>query len=216
MGSSDDRYTMPPLDGPAQFADKLRELERRLEELERGTTSGTFTAADDDGNDLVYVGALPDGTRGLEIVSAALGWDLVKMTTEGWLKPHLMAVSIDPTASKSTTSATFATQYTTYFGEAFGPGVEAFFSWSTGAGTTGEVRLGDNNGGTTNAQSLPAASSGYYFVRWLHTLAVGAGPFNVSLDVRRTGGANSVAVSPLMAWVQDPSVCSSVGVFEAV
>lgn len=211
-----DRYPANPLDGPGGLADWMKGIESEIAALKRRPLSGTFTSPDDDGDPLLALGTLPDAKRGLQIVSSANGWVLAELTTEGWIKPHLMGVSIDPAAVAVVTAGTFTSTVGSYFGEALGPGIEIFCHWSTGVGTTGELQVLSNGGANTTAQALPAASSGSFFVRWLHDLSVGSGPFVVTMQARRTAGAGNVNISQVFAWVQDPALCSSGGTWIAV
>lgn len=214
MPGEDNRYAVDPLDGPAAMAETLRRLEQRVSALEGAPLAGVSAAVyDADGEPLVALGDLGDGDRGILVHSATDDWDLVRMTTEGWIRPHLSGISLDPAAFISVTSASFVQTWVSTYGEALGPGVEGYFTWATPAGTAGEVRLTDNNVGATTAHALAAASSGSIYCRWLHTLQVGTGPMVVDLEVRRTAGAGAVTVSPLRSWVQDPGLCSSGGVF---
>jgi hypothetical protein len=214
--AGNDRYDVNPLDDTARFADRLQSIERRLSALEGAPLGGTFTSETEDGDGLVYLGALPDDTRGLEVVSAANDWDLVKLTTDGWIKPHLMGVSINPSTVVAVTSGTFQSTVGAYFGEALGPGVEMFCRWATDSGTTGELQISSNGGATSDPVALPAASNGGYFVRWLHDLSVGSGPFTVTMKARRTAGTGNVNVSQVFGWVQDPAICTEDGDWVAV
>lgn len=206
------RYETNPLDGPAQMAEWVREIERRVGALEGAPTIGSnLVAKDSDGNPLVSVGTLSDGSRGIEVASETDTWDLFKLTTAGWIKPHFPGVAYDPSASKAVTSATFVETWRVLFGDYLGPGVEVMVTWATGAGTTGELQVVSNGGGTTATHALPAASSGVAFVRWLHGTPVGAGPFTMSVQARRTAGANNVTIYPCHAWIQDPAFCTGPG-----
>jgi hypothetical protein len=213
MTSTSDRYVQgDPTDPVEVVRAQFVELHRKVDDLIANPLGGSFISEDDFGNGLVYVGKLPDGTsRGLEIISAASLWDLVKMTTAGWIAPHLQGAPYDPAAQKLVTSGVFATQYAVLFGDYLGPGVEVMVPWATAAGTTGELQVVSNGGGTTATHALAANSSGFAFVRWLHGTPVGSGPFTVSVQARKTAGAGSIAIGLSHAWVQDPTLCSSGG-----
>lgn len=68
---ADDRYTPNPLDGPASDAEWRRGIEQRLAEVEaRGAYAATLTSIDTDGNELVRIGKLLDGSFGILITDA--------------------------------------------------------------------------------------------------------------------------------------------------
>ena len=118
--------------------------------------------------------------------------------------------------------------YVPYTGAAFGaggwsgimprvahPGVYCRFNWRTGAGTTGEVRLLSNAGfapgGSTAIVALAAASSGTITFLWLHGLPLWITSYNLDLEARRTGGANSVEIQAPLLYLIDPSGCTATG-----
>ena len=209
--SDTDRYFVNPLDDSAAFAEWRRSLERRISSLEGAPLVGAqLRTTDPVGNDLVTTGRLTDGSSGIEINSAAHNWAILRATgVAGWTAPHLSGASYNTTASVAVTSGSFTDTFGSLFGSAFGTGIEALVPWSTGSGTAGEVRLTTNTGGTTDAHTLPAASSGVLFCRWLHGTAPGIGPLDVRCQVRRTSGAGNVTVfGGYAVYVQDPAACS--------
>jgi hypothetical protein len=192
---------------------------------------GGLVIQDDDGNDIAFIGLmsdgtrrgvellnqfgdsllsfgeLPDGSRGLLVESATDGWDLVKMTTDGWAAPHLAGVPSDPAAVKSVTSGTFASQWQVTFGSVLGRGVEVMIPWATDVGTTGELQVISNVPSTTQVVSLPSGGNSYKYVRWTPGLRPGTGPLILQVQARRASGAGNVYVYPCQGWVQDPTLC---------
>lgn len=68
MGAETDRYPMPPLDGPAQLKDWMRNVERQLRDLQGarplGLTQlkrGALRVVDDAGNLRLVIGEFPEG-----------------------------------------------------------------------------------------------------------------------------------------------------------
>lgn len=86
------------------------------------------------------------------------------------------------------------------------------FNWRTGAGTTGEVRLRTNVGGTTSsAVALGAASSGVVTFRWLHSQAIWTAD-SLWVEARRTVGANLVEIQAPSVAMIDPAQATTAGV----
>jgi hypothetical protein len=163
---------------------------------------------DHGGDSLVALGDMLDGSRGLQIESSRWpGVDLVKMTTAGTAAPHLTGVSSDPTAVKTVTSGTFTDTWQVTFGSVLGTGVEVMIPWSTGAATTGQLQVVSNVPSHTQSVDLPAGSSGYKFVRWIHGADPGTGPLVLIVQALRSSGAGTVSVFPCQAWVTDPLLC---------
>lgn len=211
---ADDRYQINPLDGPAGMAETVRRLEQRLSVLEGGNTSGTFTSADVDGNGLVYAGTLPDGDRGFLLHSESHAWDIMRATADdGWVAPHLVFNSFDPAASKIVTSGSLVDTWGLFDGSALGRGVEVYISWTTDPGTTGEITVRASTGAETDPFVLTAGTTDGTFVRWLHGYTPGTGPLSLRLRARRTAGAGNVVLFTPQAYLQEPTACSSGGVW---
>lgn len=199
---------------------RIKSLTKDLDELRAmvigrlpgaSAAGGSIVFPDESGHPLATFGRLSDGSTGIQIQSALFGWNLAKMTDAGWIAPHLMGTAYDPAATKTVTSGTFADTYAILFGSCLGPGVEVMIPWVTAAATTAELQVTSNAGGTTAIHALPANSSGYAFVRWLHGTPPGTGPFDLRAQARRATGVGNVSIAPCNAWVQDPTICSSGG-----
>jgi len=86
--SDTNRYPANPLDPAAQFAEWRRDIERRLAAVEGVPLVGSqMTVKDTDGNVLVEVGKLDDGSYGFELRNSS-GTTLFKLTTEGQITPR--------------------------------------------------------------------------------------------------------------------------------
>lgn len=96
MPDETDRYPTDPLNGPAQMADHLRSLERRIATLEgarplgnttlaggtlRITASGVLIVEDNDGNERVLVGHLGSGAFDVAVTDPADTGTLVRLST---------------------------------------------------------------------------------------------------------------------------------------
>ncbi len=154
--STGDRYAVNPLDDTAAFAEWRRSIERQIGALQGAPLDRvTIRATDPLGRELVTAGKLADGNYGFEVRSETNGWDLVRMTDDGWIKPHLQGAPYDTAAVKSVTSGTFADQWGVLFGDALGPGIEIMVPWQTASGTTGELKVVTNVGGATLDAGAP-------------------------------------------------------------
>lgn len=218
MPEESDRYAIGPLDGPAQFKDHLRGIERRLRELEGARPLTSTTITDDQGNVVGRIGRLPnDGSRppdtwGIVLLSATGSVrKRFEIGTEGWILPRINYILTDTAAVKNVTSGSFVETWRNYVPALEGRGVEVLIPWVTGAGTTGELRIDSNIPSNTVAYPLPAASSGVAFARWLHGGVLGSGPVVFSVMARRTAGANNVSIFESPAYGQNPVVCDADG-----
>jgi len=69
VADNTDRYSPNPLDDQANFGDWMKEMDRRVSELEGGSLVGVTLQSKDPatGTPLVYAGTLPDGTHGFQV-----------------------------------------------------------------------------------------------------------------------------------------------------
>jgi hypothetical protein len=180
-------------------------------------TYGTYYY-DTSGNLLVAIGQLPDGTYGTQVQNSA-GVLFFKMSTAtGLTAPEMVGVTVDSTTPKVVTSGTFVNTWRVVLGQIVSPGVEVVMPLTTDVGTTAEVRL-SVGGFTTSAFALTSGWSAQNFIRWLHGVALTAGPLQIDLQARRTGGAGNVNVYAPAGWSRDPNLadahpaCTSAGTF---
>lgn len=210
---------MDPTYGPDQgLYARLADLERRLKDLEvtpqLGNTSfreGSLQVLDAAATPRVVLGQLASGGYGIEVFDST-GGRRCQIDDTGFAAPALVASPRDPALSKICTSAGFTQMHQSVWGEVYGPGVECWVGWSTGFATTGEVQLSVPGGNTSSAFTLPAASAGNLYIRWLHGLAVGTVRLAVLSSARRTAGAADVNIFPMHGWVTDPAGCSAAGI----
>jgi hypothetical protein len=191
----------------------LRELERRISELEGAPLVGSqMTVKDLTGTVRGRFGRLADGVSyGLEL-SDGNGDPRFYVDETGFGLPRATYAVRDPAAVKTVTAGTFTQTWQVVMPQSIGPGIEVWIGWSTAAGTTGELRV-NNNTVQTDPLALAAASSANAYVRWLHQIPLGTGPANLVVEARRTGGAGGVNVFQAMAWLREPADCTTVGVW---
>lgn len=94
------------------------------------------------------------------------------------------------------TSSSFQDTHRAIFHQAVTDGYVVEVPWVTDGGTTGEIRIANviTGGNTTDAISVAAGSSGFAVFAWLHGQPLTTGPFQPTVQARRTGGAGNVRI----------------------
>jgi len=205
-----DRYPVPESDPIVRLSERIRELERRVNELSgarpmqhTALTEGTFRVRDPNTSvDPVRIGVI-HGEGGVDHYGIMLvdegGVRFEVSIQDGMQMPALPLISIPQKTLGAgpfvvTTSATFETVYratatTTHKGVTF-RGVVL-----TAASTVGEVRLQHaGTGATTGVISCPAGGQTNPVFQWLHGQPLGTGPHAFDLQARRVSGAGNVTV----------------------
>lgn len=204
-----DRYPVDPQDPNASFAERLRELERRISELEgarpAGNTTisqGTLRVIDADGDEVVGVGLVDEALQdyGLYVLADA-GFPLFKITgDQGQIYPgvELAMLPVGSAAAVFVTAGAFGVEFSRSVDTAMADAFLIKVPWVTDAATTGEMRLRNDVGGgnSSSAVTLAANSGGVVVFSWLHGQQIGSGPIVPCVEVRRTSGAGNVYVWP--------------------
>jgi len=158
---------------------------------------------DDDGDLRVVAGSI--GARfGLQVLDPDGTTPRIQADDRGLVAPYLAAAFRGITDDVSTTtSAAFAAVYSTTLEQITSPAFHCTVNCSSDVGTTGEFRLRiPITSAVTEAVTIPSGSAGtQQQFRWLHGLTLSAGPVNVDVEARRTGGAGNVTVArPSGLW----------------
>jgi hypothetical protein len=208
VGAADDRYPVPLSDPFSRYEERIRTLERRVDELtgarplqHTSMTAGALTVVDPTTGDAVKAGVVRIDDEGSKygLILVAGGAIVFEVNSiDGFRQPSLPWQSIPQKALGAgpfvvTTSATFEALY-----KAVGTithkaiGMTAIIL--TDASTTGEVRIRHGGGTTTGIVACPAGSQVTATFRWLHGQTIGTGPHVFDLQGRRASGAGNVNV----------------------
>lgn len=208
--------TMPP-----SLAAEIRDLKRRLDNLERSqrlpfssTRGGAFLFLDNNGSTRRALGNVAfDGSVGAGATEGygdyVYGDDgaviLAAQQGDRGLVYPTQPIPMLPITSITVTSGTYTGLFEHRYNVPLAYEVIRIqLAASTGAGTTGDIRLNDAvSGQSTAAASIPAASSKVVDFYWLHPAAIGlfdaahAGSvLHLSIQARLTGGAGGFSVFP--------------------
>lgn len=205
---------------PADLAAEVKELKRRLDNLERSprlpfssTRGGAFIFQDTSGNVRRAMGNVTlDGSIGG--ITAAYGdflygdgGAIIIMAREGdrgVVYPDL-DIPLHSPASVNVTSGTFQTLWESYTNFPAHEVIHIEMAVQSDAGTTGEIRLIENaSNQVTSVASIPAAYNGVVGFEWLHPAPTGlydprvrpAANMALGVQVRRTAGAGNVIAFP--------------------
>lgn len=156
------------------------------------------------------------GAWGLEIVNQPGtndwpgGEPYFRSSDDGAEFPYQTLPAINDTEVINVTSGSFTKTWTAATGILMHKYASATTVVSTPSGTTGEIRLSIDVGGSTQVNSaavtIPSASSGYFTVpAFAHGLDLWSGPHYFEIQARRTGGAGNVSVyQPALGVVLTP------------
>jgi hypothetical protein len=202
------------------LATRLNDIERRLDVQERTSSlinasirEGRLTIQDANGVPVLTIGKQTDGTYGILLATPA-GVALLKASSlSGMIAPRTPVVSIDPFAFKTVTAGVFTLTWRSIMPIVLGPGAEVAVGWSCDVGTTGELEVVTNGGGTSNVLSLGSGASGTSYLRWLHGSAIGVGNLTFDVQARRVTGGGNINIYQSAAWLRDPADCSSGGIW---
>lgn len=229
MPEAGDRYRLPP-DDPRQLWERLREIYRRLDELERANPiaagakvrNGRLVFSDETGTvERVVIGRLGDGTYGIQVLDGDGTTQRFRADEDGLHVPYLQA-SFIPVVNDLTdtrlcvvTSGSFSAYYRAQFGQVTHKGVGIRAICSTDVGTTAEFRILSPSGGTGNTDAVAVGSGGSVAQSfdWLHGLNLTAGPVYFDVECRRTsGGGNAYIWLPNDAIMRTGGGCTLTGV----
>lgn len=207
---ADDRYPVDPLNGNAGLAEYLRELERRLAELEAarplGNTTlqdGTFRVVDDNGDLRAQVGKLGNtGTWGIEVIAQPGndnypdGKPYFRANDNGIEFPYGYSAWLKSGELNTFTNASFETKWEAGLGIVSQKYLGTLVYAGTDAGTVGELRLSGYGGAVSTVVQIPAGTSStlWQLGPFLHGYALWTGPALFGLQVRRVSGAGNVNV----------------------
>jgi hypothetical protein len=205
---------------PPSLAAEIADLKRRLSNLERSPSlpfssfkGGALLFLDNDGNvrramgNVAFDGSVGGVTEGYGDYQYGDDQAVIVAAQEGdrGIVYPTQPIPMLPITAITVTSGTFTGLFEhRYDMEPAYEVIRIQMAASTGAGTTGEIRLNDSiSGQSTSAASIPALTNGIVDFMWLHPAAVGlfdAGhareSIHLSVQARLTGGAGGFSVFP--------------------
>ena len=190
---------------PPNLAAELKALEARIKILEGSNKllvstirGGSLQVQDDDGNLIVRIGRFPaSGYDGFLVIRDDGIHAIVEANqTEGLVHPWLEMPWKTNTASQTVTSGTFTSVWQAHTELLYGVNIRMRVAVDCPSGTTGEMLIADDGSSTVlgSVKTIPSNSSVLYEYRVAHGLTVGSGPFQFSLQARRTSGAGNIIV----------------------
>lgn len=202
---------MPPINQPQYQPDALARLladfQHRLERLESspqlGNTqinAGSLTVTDAQGNVLITVGLLPNGSYGFEVDSAPGGPGTMFLAdANGVALPFMIAPARSVATGASVTSTTLVSVWRTEVELLLWDSVRVRVPWQTGtAAATAQVVAENITGVSTAVVNLPASSNGTLDFRWTHGIQLAVGPVYFAVQA-----ATSNAAAPVTIWQPD-------------
>lgn len=215
---ADDRYPVDPLNGNAGLAEYLRELERRIGELEAARplgntnlTDGTLTVTDDTAAVRLRLGKLTDisgigNAWGIEVLDDA-EQIMVRATEDGFEYPYQTIAAAAETAT-TVTSGTFVELARGACPLVVHSYVDCGIRVYTDGSTTGELRLKNVTASTYSSVLTVAISTNAYVTipAWAHGYALRSGPAYFALEARVASGAGTFEVfTPVAGFTMRPN-----------
>lgn len=209
---ADDRYPTDPLNGAAAFAEHIRDLERRIAELEAarplGNTTlqnGTFRVVDENGDLRAQIGQIGTADAplwGMEVVaqpgtdSWPDGKPYFRANENGVQFPYGYSAWLPSGDLKTYTNSSFETKWEAGLGIVSQKYLGSLIFAGTDAGTVGEIRMTGYGGATSTVVQIPANTSSklWQLGPFLHGYDLWSGPALFGLQVRRVSGAGNVNV----------------------
>lgn len=185
---------------PADYESRISDLERRLKIAEAtsrlissSVRDGAITFQDQNGNTIVIVGKLTDGSHGIimETTTGALSY---MFNERGLLYPAPTIYLAATHTQELITSGTYVNCFTGLQDTFSASAIHGSIPIVCDVGTTGELQVYTNGGTSTGTFSIPSGFSGFAIVNWLHGQSIGAGPAHVFIRARRATGAGQFAV----------------------
>jgi hypothetical protein len=192
---------------PTDLAAHLRDLERRIDDLERAPRLTNASITDDNDVERIEFGALDDNEPPTDfglVIRNADGVAVLYASADGVMRPYQTWQASQWAESIPVTSGTFGPTWALSNPYSTADALQVSVAIGADAATTGEARLSANISGSpvTATLTIPAGTLNYYEWKWAPVgLVAGTGPIIVTLDVRRTAGAGTVhAYCPIQAF----------------
>lgn len=188
---------------PPSLAGKFRELEQRIEILERSNKLLTSTIAggalivqDSSGNTIARIGRLASGFDGLRVQTAAGASMLEADWDRGMVSPWIATPWRDTTLTEVVTSATMVTAWETATELLFSSELLFRVRVTVDAATTASIQVFHAQSSTVlgSVKALSAATDAFYEFRYAHALGLNSGPHTFRLQARRDTGAGNVSL----------------------
>lgn len=184
---------------PDDLVLQIKHLEERVRTLEGANrlqsgsiNDGTSTAP------IVVLGSLAPYGIGSGILSFAADRSHVMLNVndiEGFGTPWLGSPWNDPVAGTVVTSGAFLGVYLSISEVFWSNSILFRVGCQTDAATTGEVRVTVSGVGQLGSvKTIPINANNYFEYRMLHGLAIGSGPYFVTVEARRASGAGNFKV----------------------
>lgn len=193
------RPILPPGD---EYWEERKDIFRRLRNLERcaqlGSSSireGALRILDATSGERARFGQLDATEYGMQVVTETSEAVRLRIDGRGLLAPRMATIPIDPAAFKFVTDPAFTTAWWAYAGEAYTAAIYVDVGVGLNVGTTGELRL-KRGANTTDTVLLTSGMTNRVSFKWLHGQEIGAYPFTVEVQARRTGGGGSISLGP--------------------
>lgn len=197
-----------PPNGPGQFAAWKRDIERRLENIERSrrldnaSFTGRMRGTDDAGLDRIYLGDLGNGSFGIEVRDDS-GVTVFRADEGGMQRPSLNMPYRRVEDPISVTSSSFVGTWETGIGSITHRAIRWVAVILVDAGTSGEVRLHEAGGPSTTSVIPVSAGATVEDTTAVFSWAVAGwtpGPIDpyvlMQMQARRTGGSGVIRVYP--------------------
>lgn len=214
---ADDRYPVDPLNDNAGLAEYLRELERRIGELEAARplgntnlTDGTLTVTDSSGQERLRLGKLTDldigYAWGIEVLDDLVE-PMFRATEDGVEYPYVALAALPETAT-TVTSGTYVELARGCCPYVVHKNVQMVLRVFTDASTTGQLRIKNVTDATYSdvVTVSPSTNAYVYTTSWAHGYPLRTGPAFFTLEARRSAGAGTFDVyTPVAGFTMRPN-----------
>lgn len=183
---------------------KLRDIEKRLEELETGNPlhgtlpeGGTLTVRDASGNVVALLGVTSEGDDGFQVWGPNEVYTYLDVgDVDGWRAPWLENSWYKPADNVSVTSGTFVDVWSTSMQNVWTKEMTAHIPTLVDSGTTLELKVTFGGSGTDTGVLEIVGTGGFVTadLKHAHGLTHNTGPYVVQLEARRSAGSGSALV----------------------